>query len=105
MSNPLLDTTSLPRFADISPDQVLPAINEVLDQNRSQLAELVDGTSDFDSVVAPLEEMEHRLSRVWSPVSHLQGVLGCDQWRAAYDAALPILTEYGLQTLSQVLAF
>ncbi len=100
MSNPLLDTTSLPRFADIHPDQVLPAINEVLDQNRSQLAELLDGTSDFDSVVVPLEEMEHRLSRVWSPVSHLQGVLGNDEWRAAYDAALPILTEYGTE-LSQ----
>ncbi|MEM1175387.1 MAG: M3 family metallopeptidase [Pseudomonadota bacterium] len=95
MSNPLLDTTSLPRFADIHPDQVLPAIAEVLEQNRLQLAAVVDGTSDFDSVVVPLEEMEHRLSRIWSPVGHLQSVLGCEKWRAAYEAALPILTEYG----------
>lgn len=95
MSNPLLDTTSLPRFADIHPDQVIPAITEVLDQNRSLLADVVDGTSDFDSVVVPLEEMEHRLSRIWSPVGHLQSVLGCEEWRAAYEAALPILTEYG----------
>ncbi|MEM9400856.1 MAG: M3 family metallopeptidase [Pseudomonadota bacterium] len=97
MSNPLLDTSSLPRFGDLQPDQVLPALEAVLEQNRARLAVVVDGTSEFDNVVVPLEEMEHRLARVWSPVSHLQGVIGCEEWRAAYDAALPILTEYGTE--------
>ena len=99
MSNPLLDTSSLPRFADITPDDVLPALEQLIAAQRSKLDELLDSTAEpnFDSLVAPLEDMEHELSRVWSPVSHLQGVLGSREWRDAYNAALPILTEYGTE--------
>ena len=102
MGNPLLDTSSLPRFDDISPDHVVPALEQLIALHRSRLEELLDTSSDpdFDSLVAPLEDMEHQLSRVWSPVSHLQGVLGSREWREAYNAALPILTEYGTE-LSQ----
>ncbi len=102
MSNPLLDTSSLPRFAEIAPEHVLSALEHVISAHRSRLDDLLDNTADpdFDSLVAPLEEMEHELSRVWSPVSHLQGVLGSPEWREAYNAALPILTEHGTE-LSQ----
>ena len=99
MNNPLLDISSLPRFAEISPDDVLPALEELIAMQRSRLNEILDNTPDpdFDSLVAPVEGMEHELSRVWSPVSHLQGVLGSREWRDAYNAALPILTEYGTE--------
>jgi len=102
MSNPLLDTSSLPRFAEIAPEHVLPALEHVISAHRNKLDALLDNNAapDFDSLVAPLEDMEHELSRVWSPVSHLQGVLGSREWREAYNAALPILTEYGTE-LSQ----
>jgi len=102
MTNPLLDTSSLPRFADIAPEHVVPALNEIIAEHRMRLDELLKNSDDpsFDSVVAPLEDMEHELSRVWSPVSHLQSVLGSREWRQAYNEALPILTEYGTE-LSQ----
>jgi oligopeptidase A len=102
MSNPLLDMSSLPRFAEIAPEHVVPALEKLIANQRSKLEELLATTTepDFDSLVAPLEDMEHELSRVWSPVSHLQGVLGSREWRDAYNAALPILTEYGTE-LSQ----
>lgn len=102
MTNPLLDTSSLPRFADISPEHVVPALTELIEQQRRKLDALLADIPDpdFDSLVAPLEDMEHELSRVWSPVSHLQGVLGSRAWRDAYNEALPILTEYGTE-LSQ----
>ncbi len=102
MSNPLLDTSSLPRFAELSPNQVVPALSELIAAHRQKLDALLDETPepDFDSLVAPLEEMDHELSRVWSPVSHLQGVLGSPEWRDAYNAALPLLTEHGTE-LSQ----
>jgi oligopeptidase A len=102
MSNPLLDTKSLPRFDDIDPDHVVPALEQLIASQRGRLEALLDSSvdPDFDSLVAPLEGMEHELSRVWSPVSHLQGVLGSREWREAYNAALPILTEYGTE-LSQ----
>ena len=96
MPNPLLDTSSLPRFAELAPEQVVPALSELIAAHRQKLDALLDETPepDFDSLVAPLEEMEHELSRIWSPVSHLQGVLGSREWRDAYNAALPLLTEH-----------
>ena len=104
MPNPLLDTSSLPRFADLAPEQVLPALKELIAAHRQKLEALLNETSnpDFDSLVAPLEEMEHELSRVWSPVSHLQGVLGSREWRDAYKAALPLLTEHGTEISQNV---
>ncbi len=102
MSNPLLDTSALPRFGDIDPDQVMPALDELLSAHRQTLQQLLEDDEDpsFDSLVVPLEAMGHELSRVWSPVSHLQGVKGSPEWRAAYEEALPVLTEYGTE-LSQ----
>lgn len=102
MTNPLLDTSSLPRFAEISPEHVIPALSELISAHRQKLDELLDNTPEpnFDSLVAPLEEMDHELSRVWSPVSHLQAVLGSSEWRDAYTEALPLLTEYATE-LSQ----
>ena len=83
MPNPLLDTSSLPRFAELSPEQVVPAVTELIAEHRQKLDALLDVNSqpDFASLVAPFEEMEHELSRVWSPVSHLQSVLGSKDWR------------------------
>ena len=102
MSNPLLDTSSLPRFDELAPDQVVPALSELIAEHRQKLEALLDSNPepDFDTLVAPLEEMEHELARVWSPVSHLNGVLESHEWREAYNAALPLLTEHGTE-LSQ----
>ncbi len=99
MANPLLDTSSLPRFNDITPDDVVPAIEQTINEHRSRLAELLDavGEPDIDSLVAPVEEMGNELGRIWSPVSHLQSVLGSPDWRDAYKQALPLLTEHGTE--------
>jgi len=102
MENPLLDTSALPRFDEISPDDVLPAIEQLIANNRKQLDTLLEANSSpsFESLVVPIELMEHELGRVWSPVTHLQSVLGSQDWRDAYNKALPLLTEHGTE-LSQ----
>ncbi len=99
MTESRLDTSSLPRFAELSPDQVVPVVSELIAAQRERLQHLLDEVDepDFQTVIAPLEEMDHELSRVWSPVRHLQGVLGSNSWRSAYDKALPLLTEYGTE--------
>ena len=96
MNNPLLDTSSLPRFDDIAPEHVVPALETIIANNRQRLDKLFSDGGDFsfDNIVAPVEHMDHELSRVWSPVRHLQSVLGSSEWREAYNAALPLLTEY-----------
>jgi len=102
MTNPLLDTSSLPRFDDIAPEHVVPALTQLIADHRQRLDTLLSSTPEpeFDTLVAPVEEMDHELSRVWSPVSHLQSVLDSSEWRKAYNEALPLLTEYGTE-LSQ----
>jgi oligopeptidase A len=99
MSNPLLDTSSLPRFGEIAPEHVIPAVSELIAAHRRNLADLLDNEAahSFDGLVARVEDMEHELSRVWSPVSHLQGVLGSREWREAYNEALPLLTEHATE--------
>jgi oligopeptidase A len=99
MTNPLLDTSSLPRFDEISPHHVLPAIEQLIADHRQQLSALLDKNSElsFESLVVPVELMEHELGRVWSPVTHLQSVLGSRDWREAYNQALPLLTEHGTE--------
>ena len=102
MSNPLLDTTALPRFDEIRPQHVRAALEELIAAHRRKLAGLLDNSATFDfaSLIAPLEEMSHELSRVWSPVSHLQSVLEDPAWREAYNASLPLMTEHATE-LSQ----
>jgi oligopeptidase A len=104
MTNPLLDTSSLPRFDDIRPEHVLPAIQQLLADNRTRLQDLLssDTKPDIDALVAPIEHMEHELGRVWSPVGHLQSVLGSTEWREVYKEALPLLTEYGTEMSQNV---
>ncbi len=95
MANPLLDQQSLPQFRQIRAEHVEPAVRELLDANRARVAELA-ATPDptFATVVEPLEELHHRVSRTWSPVSHLNAVLNSDALRAGYNACLPLLSAY-----------
>ena len=48
----------------------------------------------FETLVEPLEELQHRLSCAWSPVSHLNGVLNNEALRERYNACLPLLSDY-----------
>jgi len=102
MSNPLLDTSGLPQFDAIKPEHALPALSELIAAHKRKLSELLDDPTarDFSSLVVPLEEMSHELSRAWSPISHLQSVLGSPDWRDAYNESLPLMTEHGTE-LSQ----
>ncbi len=77
----------------------MPAIKKVIADHRAQLDALldIDAEPDIDSLVCPVEQMEHTLGRIWSPVSHLQSVLGSPDWREAYKQALPLLTEHGTE--------
>jgi oligopeptidase A len=104
MANPLLDTSALPRFDEISPGDVLPAIEQLISEHREQLDTLLEQNSDpdFESLVVPIELMEHELGRIWSPVTHLQSVLGSQEWREAYNQALPLLTDHGTEISQNV---
>ena len=96
MSNPLLEMQGLPPFSKIRPEHAEPAIDALLAENRRRLEALLEagGPYGWHNLVEPLELMEDRLSRVWSPVRHLNSVLNSEELRAAYNACLPKLSDH-----------
>ena len=96
MTNPLLTATDLPCFAAIQPEHVEPALDQVLAANRAELERLLAANTVYrwDNLIRPLEELDDRLHKAWSPVSHLQAVRDSESLRAAYNACLPKLSAY-----------
>ncbi len=99
MDNPLLDLQDLPPFSRIRPEQVEPAIDQLLAESREAIEALLaaNETYTWDNLVRPLEDIEDRLNRAWSPVGHLNAVMNSDALRAAYNACLPKLSAYGTE--------
>jgi oligopeptidase A len=98
MDNPLLHLEHLPRFDLIDASHVEPALRQMLAENRATLEQLTGRSEpDFAALVEPMEQMQHRLMRVWSPVAHLNAVANSEALRAAYNACLPLLTEYSTE--------
>jgi oligopeptidase A len=95
VNNPLLEIESLPAFGRIEARHARPALEKVLADNRRRLAELTaQPHPTFASLVIPVEELSYRLSRVWSPIGHLNAVANSADMRAAYNECVPLLTEY-----------
>ena len=97
MTNPLLDIHRLPAFSRIKADHVEPAIDQILQENRQKLAELLKKSPDWPEFIHTLEKMDNRLSRAWSPVRHLNSVLNSDALRKAHDACVPKLSAYATE--------
>jgi oligopeptidase A len=90
-----IDGTRLPSFDQFRAGDVESTIRELLQRSRGEVAGLeAQPHPTFENTVLPLEQLSHRLSRAWSPVSHLNGVLNSDELRASYNACLPLLTNY-----------
>lgn len=95
-SNPLLSLATLPPFNEIRPDHVLPAIEQIIEDNQTALSRQLSELSNvsYDLLVEALEEREDRLSRAWSPVGHLNAVMNSPDLRTVYAQAQQKLTEY-----------
>jgi len=94
--NPLLDFTGLPRFAEIKPEHVEPAVEQLLADNRALVVRLLDDTQapTWDNFMQPLDDANERLSRAWGQVGHLNAVMNSPELREVYNANLPKVTQY-----------
>ncbi|MES9976122.1 MAG: oligopeptidase A [Candidatus Thiodiazotropha sp.] len=97
--NALINMQGLPSFSAITPDMVEPAMDQLLQENRQIIQQLLGSQQEYTwkNLVEPLEKAEDRLSRTWSPVSHMNSVVNNDELRAAYNAVLPKLSEYATE--------
>ncbi|MGA8147692.1 MAG: M3 family metallopeptidase [Gallionellaceae bacterium] len=94
--NPLLDFAGLPRFAQVKPEHVTPAVEQLLAENRALIARLLNdaATPTWDGFMQPLDGANERLSRAWGQVSHLNAVMNSPELREVYNASLPKITQY-----------
>ena len=94
--NPLLSTAQLPRFDAIAPEHVAPAIKVLLAQANAALDTVTapEFPAQWAAISASLDTATERLSVAWGAVSHLNAVADTPELRAAYNAALPAVTEF-----------
>jgi oligopeptidase A len=94
--NPLLDFTGLPKFDQVKPAHVEPAIDALLATGRQLVAELAasEDSPTWENFSRPLEDLEEKISRAWSQVGHMNAVVNSPELREAYNACLPKLTDF-----------
>jgi oligopeptidase A len=95
-ANPLLDFSGLPRFPEIAPEHVGPAVDALIADAHStieRIATLVE-PPDWDNFVQPLSDTLDSLGRAWGQVAHLNAVVNTPALREAYHANLPKVTSF-----------
>ena len=95
MSNPLLNYTGLPAFSKIKPEHIKPAVEAVIKTCRETIeagSKIENPT--WENFYLPQAAAGDQFSRAWSPVGHLNAVKNSPELREAYQACLPLLSEY-----------
>lgn len=97
MTTPAIELVDgLPLFSSIEPAQIKPAIEKAIAKCKLEIDEVVASKDySYANLVLRLEEVDDNLSKMWSPVSHMNSVVSSDELREAHDACLPLLSEYG----------
>ena len=87
----------LPVFSQIKPENIVSDIEQAIAKNKALIEEKLTSLSEFtwDNFVNVLDESDDQLSKMWSPISHMNAVVSNDELRAAHDACLPLFAEYG----------
>ena len=96
MTNPLLDFSDLPLFDQIQPEHVGPAMDSLLAQANAALETVTqpDFPAQWTAISKALDVSAEQLGRAWGAVSHLNSVADTPALRAAYNEALPRVTEF-----------
>jgi len=99
--NPLEDFSALPRFSDIEPSIIKPAVDSLLSNAKSSIDKVVSSSAlSWEDTVFPITASVDRLSRAWGQVSHLNAVSSNPELRSIFNEILPSVTEF-YTTLSQ----
>lgn len=90
-------TENLPLFSEIKSEQIIPAVKQAISENKALIEKTLatDKHLTWDNFIKILEQADDHLSKLWSPVSHMNAVVSNDELRQAHDACLPLFAEYG----------
>ena len=96
MSNPLLYLAGLPKFNEIKPEHVSPALDLLLAEGK-QIIDVLASNSDaptWQGFALKLEDLDEKISRTWSQVGHMNAVVNSPELREAYNTNLAKLTDF-----------
>ena len=96
MTNALLESTGLPPFDRITPADVGPAIDTLMQQADTALETVTapDFPAEWNAIAKVLDVATEKLGTAWGAVSHLSSVADSPELRAAYNETLPKITEF-----------
>lgn len=99
MTNPLLDFSGLPRFDQVQPAHIAPAIDQLLSQSEAALKTVTapDFPAQWSEIAKVLDVTTEKLGRAWGMVGHLNSVADTPELRAAYNAEMPKVTAFWTQ--------
>ena len=115
MENPLNTKNGLPKFAEIKPEHLGPAVSNDLELMKKQFSEFEKvlenpqlGESwgekrieyDFEGVIENLEKIQYPLGYSWGVMGHLMGVKNSDDLRTSHQELQPKVIEM-YQSLGQ----
>ena len=96
--NPLIDYPDLPPFSEIRPEHVKPAVEQLVEAGRERIRKvLAEGDFSYRALELTLSEEDERLEKAFGPVGHLNGVAQDEALREAYNACLPLISEYSTE--------
>jgi oligopeptidase A len=96
--NPLLQSSGLPKFNEISPSHIEPALTKVLEDAQTQLEGLESSiTPTWDGLLKPLEDLGKPFEYAWGPVGHLLNVKNSEDLRTEHEKMLPMVVEFSLR--------
>ena len=99
MTNPLLDFSGLPRFDQVQPEHIAPAIDQLLVESEAALKTVTapDFPAQWNEIAKVLDVTTEKLGRAWGMVGHLNSVADTPELRAAYNAEMPKVTAFWTQ--------
>jgi oligopeptidase A len=78
-------------FSNLQSSLVPEQLKTLLDEHRKNLEHKIE-ESNAQDLLKLLNAQGNQLEQFWSPVSHLNSVIGSADWRECYQACLPLLT-------------
>ncbi len=95
--NPLLFFSGLPKFDEVKPANISPAVDSLIAEGRALVEQLATSseTPTWENFALKLEDHSEKLARAWSQVGHMNAVVNSPELREAYNDNLAKLTDYG----------
>jgi oligopeptidase A len=95
VSNPLLIGKGLPPFPEIKPEQVIPAVTQLLEEVNAGLTALETTLEPtWSGLVEPLERLTERIGWAWGAIEHLLSVKNSVELRDAHKVVQPSVIKF-----------